>query len=370
MKRWIAVLIAVTLLIAAVNCGPGRANNENEDKKDTQEKTNEKPGESKDKKKDEKDTEAVPVQVVNPYRGDISSFLLFSSNIDAEKIVDIFPMTTGIIEKIVKDEGDRVKKGDVLAILDDREPVINEQRAHINYLQLKAEYERQKEIFEKQMISKEEHERMRYRVETAKLDWQQQKLLLSYTRITSPISGVVTKRHIKQGNKISPAQLSFSVVQVDEKIAVVNIPGHERGYLKLGQKTFISGNNQQVEGRVKRISPAIDPESGTFKVTVEVDDDKGVMAVGQFVNVKIIKDIHNNIILLTKDALVYDGGKVFVFSVNDENKAFKKEIKIGFEEKSVVEVTEGVSPDEKIVTAGKSSLKSDTLVKVIKPVVS
>ena len=375
MKKLIFAIILTVLLFAAGNCGrPETSDTKENEKKDTnaedvkKEKEDNTGKKEEKKKKEDKDTDAVPVQVITPHYGDISSFLLFSSNVDAEKIVDIYPMASGIIEKINRDEGDHVKKDDVLAVLDEREAVINEKRAHINYEQLKMEFERLKAIFEKQMISKDEHEKLKYRVQTAKLDWEHFQLLLSYTRITSPISGVVTKRYIKAGNKINTSQLAFSVVQDKEKIAVVNIPEQEFGQLFTKQNVVIIAGPKQVKGFVKRISPAIDPDSGTFKVTVGVKDNKNILAVGQFINVRIIKKVHKNVILLTKDALLYEGGKVFVFMVNKENKALKKQVKLGFEEGNIAEVTEGLKGKEKVVTAGKSSLKNDTLVKVVEPI--
>jgi membrane fusion protein (multidrug efflux system) len=347
-------------LFSAVGC---RDQSQAEKKEDKQES-------GKKETKKETDTDAVPVQVISPTRGDISSFLLYSSNVDSEKMVDIYPLTSGIIEKINYDEGDSVAKGTVLAVLDDREASINEKKAKINYEQLKAEFERQEDIFKQDLISKEDYERLRFRMENALLDWKQGQLLLSYTRITSPISGLVTKRHIKIGNKITTAQLTFSVVNVTEKIVVVNIPGQERAHLYLKQKSVINAGPLEIQGSVIRISPAIDPESGTFKVTVDIKDPKNTLAVGQFVNVKIVKKIHKNVVLLTKDALIYDGGKIFVFIVNEENKASKKAIKTGFEDGARVEVVEGVSDKDRVVTAGKSSLRNNTLVKIIEPIVS
>ena len=366
-KRLAIVFISFSLIFMVTFCGKSEPSKGEKKEKKAEDKSPEKEKKDKDKKKE---TDAVPVAVVNPHYGDISSFLLFSSNVEAEKSVDIYPMTQGILEKLLHDEGDHVKKGAALAILDDREAVIEEKRASIIYQQLKMEFERQKVIFEKEMISKEEHEKLKFRVQTAKLDWEQKKLFLSYTRITTPISGVVTKRYFKEGNKISTSQLAFSVVQNTEKIAVVNIPGQEREHLFLKQKTVISASTKEIKGFVKRISPAIDPDSGTFKVTVGIKDNKNTLAVGQFVNVKIVKKVHKNVILLTKDALIYDGGKIFVFVIDKENKAFKKLIKTGFENGTTVEVVEGLSADDKVVTAGKSSLKNKILVKIIEPIVS
>jgi membrane fusion protein (multidrug efflux system) len=370
MNKIITIILGLCILGTINFCGGPSEPPKDSKKEEAQVEKKDKEKVEAEKKKNEEETDAVPVQVIKPYYGDISSFLLFSSNVDAEKIVDIYPMTSGIIEKINRDEGDYVKKGTVLAVLDDREAVINEKRAHINYQQLKLEFERQKAIFEKDMISKDEHEKLKFRMQTAKLDWEQKKLLLSYTRITSPIDGVVTKRHIKLGNKINTSQLSFSVVQTREKIAVVNIPGQEREHIFLKQKSFIINGSHQVGGSIKRISPAIDPESGTFKVTVEIFDKKNSLAVGQFVNVKIIKKVHKDVILLSKDALIYDGGKIFVFIIDKENKAFKKLIRTGFEDGSIIEIVEGLSDEDQVVTAGKSSLKNKTLVKIIEPVVS
>ncbi|MCK4835114.1 MAG: efflux RND transporter periplasmic adaptor subunit, partial [Candidatus Aminicenantes bacterium] len=167
---------------------------------------------------------------------------------------------------------------------------------------------------------------------------------------------------------INITQLAFSVVNTREKIAVVNIPEQEKSFVFINQKSVISSGSNQVSGVVKRISPAIDPESGTFKVTVTVNDSKNIFSVGQFINVKIIKKVHENVVLLTKDALLYEGGKVYVFVIDKENKALKKTVKLGFEEGNTVEVAEGLTENDRVVTAGKSSLKNDTMVKVVEPI--
>ena len=363
MKKIIFYMPLIFTLILAVNCGkkePAGVEKKKEVKKEA----------VAEKKKDDKKTDAVPVQVITPVMGDISSYLLFSSNIDSDKMVDIYPLTSGIIEKINYDEGDRVAKNTVLAVLDDREASLNTRKAEINYRQLKVEFARQQEIFNKDLISKEVFAKLKYNLDDGLLDWQKQKLLLSYTRITSPIAGVVSKRHIKAGNKITTAQMAFSVINTREKIAVVNIPGQEKNHIFIKQRSNIVAGTSIIPGFVKRISPAIDPQSGTFKVTVEVKDGKNLLSVGQFVNVKIIKKVHKNVILLSKEALIYDGGKIFVFIIDQENRAIKKLVRTGFEEGARIEVTEGIKNTDKVVTAGKSSLKNKTLIKIVDPVIS
>ncbi len=332
-----------------------------------------KSGEASKLKNGEKDSlnqpdslaDAIPVQIVRAVRGNISSFLLYSSNIDAERVVQVYPMTSGIITQIFADEGQTVVKGQELARLDDREASINEAKARLNYDQQKNEYDRQQRMFEKSLISQEEMERVKLNLEKNRLEWEQMKLMLSYTRVVTPIEGVVTQRLIKEGNKISTSQHTFTVVENRDKIAVVHVPQQERSAIYLNQKGWILAGDHQYAARVKRLSPAIDPQSGTFKTTIGIDDPTNRLAVGQFVNVQIIRDVHENVILLTKDALIYDGKKIFLFVLDENNHAQKKEITIGFDDGRQAEITSGITLDDRIVSAGKSSLKSDILVKII-----
>lgn len=312
-----------------------------------------------------KGMEALPVSVIRAERGDIDSVMIFSSNVDSEKQVQIYPMSGGILEEILKDEGDRVKKGDVLARLDDREASLNEEKSRLNYEQLTAELKRQKELFEKNMISEDSYEKLRFSTEQARVDWQSNKLQLSYTRITTPIDGIVGRREIKIGNKINTTDLAFTVVDTREKIAVVHVPEQSRKEIHVGQNAFLTATGVDVPAKVKRFSPSVDPDSGTVKVTVSSSDPDNHLAIGQFVNVRLIRDVHKNTLLLNKEALVYEGGKVFVFRLEEGDTVSKVEIKTDFESGVNIEVVDGLRDGDRVVTAGKSSVKSGDKVRVI-----
>lgn len=309
--------------------------------------------------------EMLPVSAITTERGDIDSSMVFSSNVDSEKQVKIYPMSGGILEEIVRDEGDRVRKGDVLARLDDREAQLDEEKSRLNYEQLAAELKRQKELFEKNMISEDAFEKLRFSTETARLDWQTRKLLLSYTRITTPIDGLVGRREIKIGNKVNTSDLAFTVIDTQEKIAVVHVPEQDRKDIQIGQKAFLSASGVDVPAKVKRFSPAVDPDSGTVKVTVAADDSGNKLAIGQFVNVRLIRSVHQNALLVNKEALVYEGGKVFVFRLDEADTVTKLEIKTDFESGAKVEVVDGLRDGDRVVTAGKSSVKNGDKVRVI-----
>jgi len=311
--------------------------------------------------------EALPVSVIATERGDIDSVMIFSSNVDSERQVKIYPMSGGILEEILKDEGDRVKKGDVLARLDDREAKLNEEKSRLNYEQLSEELKRQKELFEKNMISEDAFTKIKFSTEQARLDWQTKKLLLSYTRITTPINGMVGRREIKIGNRINVSDMAFTVIDTEEKIAVVHVPEQNRKDIHIGQDSVLSASDVEISAKVKRFSPAVDPESGTVKVTVAAPDPQNKLAIGQFINVRLIRSVHKNALLLSKEALVHEGGKMFVFKMDEADTVAKVEIKTDFESGFMIEVVSGLADGDRVVTAGKSSIKHGDKVRVIVP---
>jgi len=309
--------------------------------------------------------ESIPVEIARPKIADISSFLIFSSNIDSEGVVEIYPQSSGVIVEIFFDEGDKVQKGAVLAKIDDREAFLTEAKSRLNYEQLRQEFSRQKELFAQNLISTDTFERLQFNLEKARLDWETARLNLSFTRIVAPISGLVSKRYIKTGAKVSPAQPAFKIIQNLEKIAVVNIPESERSSIYLKQPALIISGELEIPAEVSRISPAIDSESGTFKTTLAVKDEQNRLAIGQFVNVRIIKKVHRNVLAVPKEALLFDEGNVFLFVVDNQLIAHKVKVKTGFEEGNLVEVESGLKSDAQVVVAGKNSLKEGSKVKII-----
>ncbi len=348
MKKHFKSFGLIMALLVLFNCGPGPN-----------------PGKAPDKKPGEQAEEALPVQVTEPQRADISSYLAFSSNIDSEQVVDIYPQASGIITEILYDEGQSVGAGAILAKLDDREALITENKSRLNFEQLSREFQRQKDLHERNLVSQDVYDRFRHNLEAARLDWESAKLALSYTRISTPISGLVSTRHIKVGNKINTSQLAFRVVNDREKISVINIPEQEKALIQVGQQALVTAGERSFQAAVKRISPAIDPASGTFKVTVGLKENSPELAIGQFVNVRIIRQTNQNALLLSKEAVIYEGGRTFIFVVGGEDRVSRREIHTGFEDPTRIEILAGLEEDSRVVTAGRNTLKDGDLIKVV-----
>jgi len=310
---------------------------------------------------------AAPVEVTFVSRGDISNFLIFNASLETEQTVQIYSRISGDVEKLFVEEGYRVRKNQPLLQLEQVEYILEEQKAKVTYDQKKAEFERSKALLKKNLISEEEFETARLNFRQAELGWKQAQLNLANTTIRSPIKGVVGERTVNVGDRIQPTTKLFVVSNLDEKVVKVFVPQDEMPRLKPRQLAEIHSDvlpNRHFRGWIKRISPIIDPESGTFKVTVGVKDPENNLRVGMYVSVNLIVDTHRNTLLIPKASLIYESDRTYFFTLQ-RRKAVRMELQKGYEDAEKVEVLNPLKPGTPVVVLGQNGLKDGSPVKII-----
>lgn len=350
------LLILVLGLVSQTGCGSKASANGNDENKS-----------EKKVEENEKKSERIPVEVTSVTKGDIAASILFSANLETERMVDIFPRVNGIIEDIKVEEGDFVEKGQVLLEIEPDAYELAEKRARLNYQQSEANFNRLESMFEKDLISKEDFEDAKYSLEIAHVNWEEAKLNLEYTRVTAPITGYIGERLCRPGDRIQPSDKLFLVANTDEFIAVIHVPEKELATVEKDQIAYLKSDNLgtiQFPGWVKRISPIVDANSGTFKVTVGVKNEDQILRPGMFVNVHVITEQHENTLLVPKTAVVYESDKMNVFVVRD-SLAHKITLKNGFQDHEKIEVLDNLVEGEKIIVVGQSGLKDKTPVKIV-----
>src|SRR6056297_2302045 len=224
----------------------------------------------------ENDTPVIPVEVSNVSRGNISAYYSNTATLEAEQEATVVSKVRGIIEKLKVEEGDRVQEGQTPAKIEDEQYRIEENRAKATLNRLENEYQRNKELFEKNLISAETFQNSRYEYESQKATHELAILNLEHTTVQSPISGVISERFVKKGNMIGSDQQLYRVTDFSPLTAVLHVPEHEMSKIRKNQRVELRADalpNQLFTGRVERISPVVNEENGTFKVTVYVDED-------------------------------------------------------------------------------------------------
>ena len=266
-----------------------------------------------------KDYEAVPVEAIRVKRSNIEIFLVNNCTLEPEKQVDVVAETTGTVLNVLVEEGDYVESGMPLVKLDDDEALLALREAKLKKENAKRVYKSSSDNFKENIISKDEFEEKRFQLEIATVELERKQLEYEYTTIESPLDGVIVERNIEEGYYIEKDQMVFKVADFDPILARIYIPEKDINKVVEGQMArLISEIMPDIEfmGRVKMVSPVVDPESGTVKVTIEMGDlSGGALRPGMFASVFTIVDQHQDALLIPKKALILEAEDDEVFVV-------------------------------------------------------
>ncbi|MFW8589366.1 efflux RND transporter periplasmic adaptor subunit [Glaciecola sp. 2405UD65-10] len=311
----------------------------------------------------------IPVEVASSTIGDISSNYTTTAVLESKEEAFVVARAAGIIEHIMVEEGDYVEKGQVLAKLDPQRYELNLRRSRADLQGIEKELAKINKVYHQKLVSDDVYDKLNAQYESAKAMLALAELDLKETTIVAPISGYIAERNAKVGNLTESFQRErmFHIVQLKELYGIVHLPEKELSKVHKDQQAKLqitALNNQDVKAFVERISPVINPETGTFKVTLRVPNDEAKLKAGMFTQVSLNYDTRENATLLPRKAMLALDNTLSVFVVND-GVAKKVGIKIGYQEDGLVEVLEGVGANEHVVITGHQNLKNNAPVEIV-----
>ena len=311
---------------------------------------------------------SVPVETADVARGDISAFFSGTASLEAEQEAMVVAKTGGIVEQIFVEEGNYVKRGAALAKLDDERLVLELQRAQAALARLEGEHTRKKGMYEKQLISTEEYEQINADYETQKSVVDLAKLSVEHSTVRAPIAGVISERLIKVGNMVQTNEATYKITDFTPLLAVMHVPERELNKLSRGQTAQLTVDAipaTTFTGRIKRISPVVDPMTGTFKVTVEVRDRSRRLKPGMFGRVRIVFDTHENTLLVPKQAIVSEDDELAIYQVVDDTLAIRRVVETGYSDESHTELLDEEMADQVVIVTGQNNLRDSSTVEII-----
>lgn len=355
------------------------------------------------------DETATPVELAATEKKTVSAQVTGTANLRPLRLIQVATQAEGVVIEILAEEGDYVERGQPLCRLDGRDLeirlVLTEERLAQARLQLeksgirrekaqvqiensKAELQRQEEAYAEKLVSEREVAELRYRLDELRHDERiaasevrefthrleelqaeisQVKLELSRKQILAPFSGRITERTVQLGQTVRQLDSLFRLGAFSPLYADVHLAELEALRVHSGQKAIVSlgrGGSAQSVGYVERISPVVDPATGTVKVTVRVEPSAQELKPGAFVRVSIETDRRAEAVLIPKRAIVEEDGETFVFIAEGET-AHRRPVVLGYETESEIEVQQGVTPGEKVVVAGQGKLKDGAKIREI-----
>ena len=316
---------------------------------------------------EKEETPPIPVETDTPVRGDVLAVYSGTAPIEAFAEADVIAKVEGEIREVLVEEGDEVEKGQVLARLDgDRLRLeLNESRARLRKMQ--RDFERNKDLREKGLLSEGDYEKLQFDLESLQASYNLASLELDYTQIRAPISGVISERYIKLGNTIQVGDPLYRVTSLDPLVAYLHVPEREYQQISTDQPVAIDIDalaDKQILATVTRVSPIVDPGTGTFKITIEIRDESRRIKPGMFGRMSIVYDRHDNVLLVPRSAVIEEMGIESVFVVED-NKAVRRVVETGYGESGMLEITAGLDETDHVITVGHVGLKPDATVTVI-----
>lgn len=315
----------------------------------------------------EEETPAIPVETTTPIRGDIDATYTGTAPIEAFSEATVIAKVEGEVRQILVEEGDTVAKNQVLARLDgDRLRLeMNESQARLRKMQ--RDFERNQELTETGLISEGDFEKIKFDLEALQAAYNLANLELDYTQIRAPIDGVVSERFIKIGNTIKAGDAIFHVTSLSPLVAYLHVPEREYRQIAAGQSAGIridALGGDPILAYVTRVSPIVDPATGTFKITIEIGNEQKRIKPGMFGRMAITYDRHENALQIPRSAIIESATATSVL-VEEEGIAIRKVVQTGYSFNGMIEITSGLDDGENVITVGQVGLKSDSRVNVI-----
>jgi len=267
--------------------------------------------------------------------------------------------------------GDRIREGELIARLEDRE-YINSVKLETNELNLElteSELRKQESLYEKGGVTLRELKTAGINYENAKTNVETARLQLEKTRISAPISGVIVDLpYHTRGTQIEAGLTVAKIMDYQTMYMEVQLPEKYIGDIKPGQPVLLTNYtipDDTLTGRITQLSPAINPDSRTFKGNISINNSDYLLRPGMFVKADIVTDHKDSVIVIPKSIILsrQRGKTVFII---DRGIATERIIETGLENITDAEVTTGLSKNERVVTTGFETLSNRSKVKIIK----
>lgn len=309
---------------------------------------------------------AIPVNVTNIQRMLIKDNLIMTGTSSSFKEVTVMSETQGKILSMNVELGQKVSAGQVIAVVDEELKQAQLKTAQANLDKAQKDLERFEALLKEKAATEYQVEGARLQVKLAEAQYTVAKRQVEDSKIKSPLSGTVIMKMMESGMMVGPASPVITVADLSKIKVRVNVPEKDIYKLKIHQPvevTFEAIGKQKFQGTIYTIADKAD-EAHTFLVEILVPNPQGVIKAGMFATVDFKLPSERNAMLIPRKAI--DGSlKTPIVYVAQGNKAIKKEVTLGVEKDTYIEVVNGLSDSDLVIISGQNNLSENAEIEVI-----
>lgn len=284
------------------------------------------------------EAETVPTRVSLP--GTVSS----------ERRINLSARLPAYVEDVHVSAGSIVREGDLLIALDQRELVKQQEAAEAQLALAETGYQRAKRLLETNATTQQAYESAESAYKSAVATVDQIKVMLTYTRITAPLDGIVTDRFVEAGDLASPGQVLVAVYDPSRLRLEVPVPARLITHFPVGKEVEVKLDlgDARVKGTVTEVVSEFDPVTRTRRIKIRLDElaDDAVLP-GMYGKVLLAVDPHETVLL--PSAAVTQIGQLESVLVVRESRALRRLVRTGPRYDGQVEILSGLAAGEQVL---------------------
>jgi RND family efflux transporter MFP subunit len=314
----------------------------------------------------------LTVDVVNAERDEKPKDLVLPGTFQAIKQTTIYPRSNGYVESWKADIGDNVQAGQLLAEI--ATPEVDQQLAQARAQEeiAKVTADRWRDLVQKSVVSKQEYDQNQKAYEAAKANLQQLEKIQGFQQILAPFAGKISARNIDVGTLVTAGTGNsgtplFNLVQSDVLRVYVFAPQENAPSIHEGLAAKIlleEYPGQEFDGKVTRTAGALDPQSRTMQVEVQVPNHDGKLYAGMYGEVKFLLVDQNAPIVVPANAFLFRKEGPQVATIENKDRIHWQNIRVGRDFGDRIEVIDGLKENSKVVMNPTDDLREGIQVEV------
>lgn len=305
------------------------------------------------------------VRTVAAWTGDVERVVQSVGQMRAVESVTLTAEVAGLLRAVHFQEGGAVAKGDLLVELDDGRAVAELDAARARRDRAARQMERYEQAATTSAASLTELDTVRTELQEAEAQFELARIIVEDHRITAPFSGKVGLRMVSPGGYIQAGDALATLTTVDPIDIEFSVPEIFLADLRPGQQ--VVATSPAYPGRpfyatIDVVTPVVDPSTRTVLILAEAPNPEGLLRPGMFVNVRVVLGKREDAVLVPEAAVQYQGTQAHLFIVEGDQ-ARRRHVRVGERRAGVVEIVEGLSAGEQVVTAGLQKIRDGTAVR-------
>ena len=328
-----------------------------------------------------KETE-ISVNTAQVEERNIAKSVRYAGTVRGQNEVYLMPKVAARVTGIRVNPGDAVSQGQTLITLDssDFHAAVAQAEAGVKAANIQLEtarlaLERTQKLHEAGAASQQQLEQAQSAYDGAQVALEQANAALAmasqqigYCNLTSPISGVVGSINLSLGDTANPASPAAVISETSQLEIEVMVSESEISFIEVGSPVDVyvrAVSEEAFKGQVASVATVPDPVKRNYAVKISLDNPEGKIKSGMFAEVAVNTISKDNAVCVPTNAVVPKGSRTVVYVVDGEKRAREREVEIGIENTSYVEIVKGVSVGEEVITKGSTLVADGTLVRVI-----